>query len=320
MAGRSRNGLTQRSLSEINELSGIGQSYCDIFGSRLNQAKRIAPKRLEQRGPKSGACLPSVPVPAKVRFIWCPLPDSNRCCRRERAVSWASRRRGRVGAVPGLDTGWGSRIQGEGRMPRGAAPQCTALEGSFAEIDVLQRLLELEAAQQRDRVLQIVALFAGDAQFAALHGGLHLQFAVLDLARELAGEIGADALAQRDRLPHGVAGGLLRGLVVERAGLDLAARQMHLQELVHLLQLEVVIGDELDLSLVAVDRGFAALEIEAGRDLALDRGDRIIDLSEMDAGNDVKARHWSVLRGGGFGRDIAREPLDLQRRYPGGQR
>ena len=52
MAGRSRNRLTQRSLSEINELSGIGQSYCDIFGSRLNQAKRIAPKRLEQRGPK----------------------------------------------------------------------------------------------------------------------------------------------------------------------------------------------------------------------------------------------------------------------------
>jgi len=102
--------------------------------------------------------------------------------------------------------------------------------------------------------------------------------------------------------------------------LDLAARQMHLQELVHLLQLEVVIGDELDLSLVAVDRGFAALEIEAGRDLALDRGDRIIDLSEIDAGNDVKARHWSVLRGSGFGRDIAREPLDLQRRYPGGQR
>src|SRR5947207_373859 len=83
MAGRSRNRLTQRSLSEINELSGIGQSYCDIFGSRLNQAKRIAPKRLEQRGPKSGACLPSVPVPAKVRFIWRPLPDSNRCCRRE---------------------------------------------------------------------------------------------------------------------------------------------------------------------------------------------------------------------------------------------
>src|SRR3982074_3077064 len=68
MAGRSHNRLTQRSLSEINELSGIGQSYCDIFGSRLNQAKRIAPKRLEQRGPKSGAALPSVPVPAKVRF------------------------------------------------------------------------------------------------------------------------------------------------------------------------------------------------------------------------------------------------------------
>src|ERR1700716_4216829 len=60
-----------------------------------------------------------------LEIIWRPLPDSNWCCRRERAVSWASRRRGRVGAVPGLDTGWGARIQGEGRMPRGAAPHCT---------------------------------------------------------------------------------------------------------------------------------------------------------------------------------------------------
>src|SRR5207248_8727176 len=79
MAGRSRNRLTQRSLSEIDELSGIGQSYCDIFGSRLNQAKRTAPKRLEQRGSKSGACLPSVPVRAKVRF-----PPNSDCSRRGR--------------------------------------------------------------------------------------------------------------------------------------------------------------------------------------------------------------------------------------------
>ena len=37
----------------------------------------------------AGFCVPSF-VPK-----WRPLPDSNRCCRRERAVSWASRRRGR---------------------------------------------------------------------------------------------------------------------------------------------------------------------------------------------------------------------------------
>ena len=58
----------QRYLIDINERSDIGRRHCDISGSRLNQAKRTAPKRLEQRGSKSGACLPSVPVPAKVRF------------------------------------------------------------------------------------------------------------------------------------------------------------------------------------------------------------------------------------------------------------
>ncbi len=42
---------------------------------------------------------------------WRPLPDSNRCYRRERAVSWASRRRGRSEALP-LSTGWQAGDQG----------------------------------------------------------------------------------------------------------------------------------------------------------------------------------------------------------------
>ena len=101
-----------------------------------------------------------------------------------------------------------------------------------------------------------------------------------------------------------VAGGLLRRLEVERAGVDLAPGQMHLQQFVHLLQLEIVVGDQRDRALLALDRAFAALEVEAGRDLALDPGDRVVDLGEIEAGDDVKARHGRRPRESGFGAAI----------------
>ena len=44
-----------------------------------------------------------------------------------------------------------------------AARQPVALSLSVAEIHVLQRLLDLQTADHGDRVLQIVALLAGDA-------------------------------------------------------------------------------------------------------------------------------------------------------------
>ena len=85
--------------------------------------------------------------------------------------------------------------------------------------------------------------------------------------------------------------GLFRRLEVERAGIDLAPGQMHLQQFVHLLQLEIVVGDEVERAFLALDRAFAALEVEAGRDLAVDPGDGVVDFGEIEAGDDIKARH-----------------------------
>src|SRR5215469_6410584 len=64
----------------------------------------------------------------------------------------------------------------------------------IAEIQILQRLRDLEAAHELDRSLQIVALLAGDAQFVALDRGLHLEFRILDRAHDALGGFGADAL------------------------------------------------------------------------------------------------------------------------------
>ena len=46
---------------------------------------------------------------------------------------------------------------------------------SVAEIQILQRLPNLEPAHQLDGGLQIIALLAGDPQLVALDRGLHLE-------------------------------------------------------------------------------------------------------------------------------------------------
>ena len=164
----------------------------------------------------------------------------------------------------------------------GPRDQVAARRGSalIAKIEVLQGLLDLQAAGDGDRRLQIVALFAGDAQLVALDRHLHLELAVLDLADQLPGEVGVDALTQHDRLLQRVARSLLRRLVTPappgrpcagsdapptaRASASASARRRRQRQ--H--------------ALLALDRAFAALEVEARRDLARHSGDRVVDLGE----------------------------------------
>src|SRR5208282_396578 len=109
------------------------------------------------------------------------------------------------------------------RVSRQVMEQIPAAAGpSVAEIDELQRLLDLEAADQGHRRLQIVALLAGDAQFGALDRRLDLELAVLDLARQPLGQRRVDALAQGHALPQALSRRLLRRLELEHAGIDLA--------------------------------------------------------------------------------------------------
>src|SRR6266850_4619708 len=167
--------------------------------------------------------------------------------------------------------------------------------GLFAKIQILQRLLDLQAANHGDRRLKIVALLAGYPQLVALDRHLHLELAVLDLADQLPGEIGVDPLTQHDRLAHPVARGLLGRLEIECGGVDLAPRQMHFQQLMHLLELQLVISEQGDQAFLPLDRAFAALEVEARADLARDPGERVVDLGQVEARDDVEARHGSLL-------------------------
>jgi len=54
---------------------------------------------------------------------------------------------------------------------------------------------------------------------------------------------------------------------------------MHFQQLVHLLELQLVIGEQGDEPFLPLDSAFAALEVETRADLARDPGERVVDLA-----------------------------------------
>src|SRR3546814_5870676 len=176
---------------------------------------------------------------------------------------------------------------------RGSVRSRSAL---VAEVLVLQRLLDLQALYKGNGVLQIVALLAGDAQAVALDRRLHLQLAALQLLHDALGEILADALLDGDELAHGVAGGLFRLAEIAGAGIDLAPRQIGAQQLVHLAQLQVVVGEEGEDGLLALDRAVRALEVVARADLPLHAGDGVVDFVEIGFGDDVEGRHGWLPR------------------------
>jgi hypothetical protein len=69
---------------------------------------------------------------------------------------------------------------------------------------------------------------------------------------------------------------------------------MPLQQLVHLLELEVVVGVQGDLSPVSLDLRHRVLEVVALAHLARHVGERIVDLGQIGLGNDIERRHLSL--------------------------
>ena len=75
---------------------------------------------------------------------------------------------------------------------------------------------------------------------------------LISLTRRLASSL-VDALANERLLPHGLASRLFQRLIVDHADVDFAAGEMALQKLMHLLELELVVGVERDLGPVSLD-------------------------------------------------------------------
>src|SRR6185437_17082418 len=95
------------------------------------------------------------------------------------------------------------------------------LGASIAEVVELQRDLDLRTAQQLNRGLQLISLFADDPHLVALDARLHLQFRVLDEARYLPARFRIDAVLEHHLLAG--AGEVRQRLLRVQAGLVEAA-------------------------------------------------------------------------------------------------
>ena len=83
------------------------------------------------------------------------------------------------------------------RRPKAGVP---GPGSSVAEIDILQRLIDLAFLDQRDGGLQVIAFLAADAKLVALDRDLHLDLRALDRLDDLLGEVALDALLDQHRL------------------------------------------------------------------------------------------------------------------------
>ena len=99
--------------------------------------------------------------------------------------------------------------------------------------------LQLGAAQQRHRRLQVIALLAGDAHLVTLQARLHLELRVLHDARDLLAGLRVDAHAAAPPPACAARQVGLRLLDVEAHQIDAALGQAQLEDLQHLLELEV---------------------------------------------------------------------------------
>src|ERR1039458_549674 len=149
---------------------------------------------------------------------------------------------------------------------------------------------EIGVAQQLDDALQCVAVATADAHQVALDGGLHLQFAVLDLAHDLARLLDGNALLQRDLLLHRGAGRRNERPISQPLQRHLALHQLAFQYLDDGLQLVLIRAGQEDLVvlLVQLDRGLGVLQIVTLLNLLHGLLDGVADLRQLDLGDYVE--------------------------------
>ncbi len=145
--------------------------------------------------------------------------------------------------------------------------------------------------------MQVITLFAGHAHLIALDGGLDLELRVLDQFHHLARRLYVDAVVDADHLAHHIAAGLLMRPEIESLGLDLAAHDLGYEHVLDGAKLHVVLGEDVDLTLFAVefDARLGAPEIESGADLLLHLIDRVVHLLHVDPADYVKRWHRFLL-------------------------
>ena len=144
--------------------------------------------------------------------------------------------------------------------------------------------------------MQVVAVLAGDAHGVALDAGLHLHFAIFDVLDDLFRQLDLHPHLDRAIALDLVAADFL-DLVADFQALDIHAAlgQLAVEDFLHLIHLELVVGVNSEHHLSLLDARIGTLEVEARADFLVGLFDRILDFSLFYFGNDVERGHEIVL-------------------------
>src|SRR3989338_3215100 len=160
------------------------------------------------------------------------------------------------------------------------------------EILVLQREIGNRLLDKGDGILQIIAVLAGDAHGVALDAGLHLHLAVLEQLDNFLRQLDFHADLHFSGTLDLVAADLI-DLLADFQALDVHAAlgQLAVEDVLHLAELEFVVGKHGELELGLLDTRVGTLEIEARADFLVGLLERVLDLGLVYFGNDVEAWH-----------------------------
>src|SRR5690606_362308 len=171
--------------------------------------------------------------------------------------------------------------------PVGPSPRGSSITGSVTEVLELQRQVEVGLAQQGDGFLQVVALLAVDPQLVAVDLAVDLELGLLQRGLDLLGHVALDALLDRNLLPRAGQVGF-HVAEFQAADVDAARGQALLEDVGHLLELEVAGRGLADDVVLQRELRVHALEVEARGQFAAGLVDGVGQLVGVHFGHDVE--------------------------------
>src|SRR5512143_2156967 len=191
---------------------------------------------------------------------------SPRSSTQSRSLSTTSARLATAISRPGR--GAYRRMPVPARPNKGVVATRESPAGLRAIVEKLHVDPEVLFAQELDDRLQLVPVAAEDPDLGLLDLRLHSALGPLHELDDLARLFDGDALLQLDPLPDAPAPGGFHRAAAQRLERNLTLHQLRLQDIQHLLQLELVLSGEDQRVLLALDVGGTPFEVEALRDLS----------------------------------------------------
>lgn len=141
---------------------------------------------------------------------------------------------------------------------------------------------------RRHHRLQLVPALARDADLLVLDLRRHLELPVADEAGDLLGETGFDALFDFDQLARVAQRRNIRLAPLNVLEADVALGQLGHDNLHQRLDLELVLGGELDLVFLESNLRLASLEVETIGQFFFGSIHRVLDFHRVDLTDDIK--------------------------------